>query len=150
MNDTAFRIFKLASAGFCCTQIMLKLALEDEDKENTDLIRAVNGFCAGIGYNKKTCGVLTGGIAIIGLYAGKGEEREFYKENYNAMMKEYMDWFEEEFESTECGDIIGIQSISDDAGNITYPVKCGDILQKSYEKVQEIVFKNGYEFGDRD
>lgn len=150
MNDTAFRIFKLAAAGFCCTQIILKLALEDEEKENPDLIKAVNGFCAGIGYSKKTCGVLTGGIAVLGLYAGKGEAREIYKENYNAMMKEYMDWFEEEFESTECGDIIGIQSISDDAGNITYPVKCGDILQKSYEKVQEVLFKNGYEYGDRD
>lgn len=150
MNDTAFRIFKLASAGFCCTQIMLKLALEDEEKENPDLIRAMNGFCAGIGYNRKTCGVLSGGIAIIGLYAGKGELREVYKENYNAMMKEYMDWFEEEFESTECADIIGIQSISDDAGNITYPVKCGDILQKSYEKVLEILCKYGYEYGDRD
>jgi len=150
VNDTAFRIYKLAAAGFCCSQIMLKLALEDEEKENIDLIRAVNGLCAGIGYSKKTCGVLTGGIAIIGLYAGKGEARELCKENYNAMMKEYMTWFEEEFESTECGDIIGIQSISDDAGNINYPVKCGEILQKSYEKTQEILCKYEYEFGDRD
>lgn len=150
MNDTAFRIYKLASAGFCCTQIMLKLALEDEEKENVDLIRAVNGLCGGINFTKKTCGVITGGIGIIGLYAGKGETREFYKENYKVMIDEYMSWFEEEFESTECGDIIGIQSISDDAGNISYPVKCGDILLKCYEKVQEILYKYGYEFGERD
>lgn len=150
MNDTALRIYKLASAGFCCTQIMLKLALEDEEKENADLIRAVNGLCGGIGFTKKTCGVLTGGLGIIGLYAGKGELREVYKENYQAMMNEYISWFEEEYESTECGDIIGIQSISDDAGNISYPVKCGEILQKSYEKVQEILYKHDYEFGDRE
>lgn len=150
MNDTALRIYKLASAGFCCTQIMLKLALEDEEKENADLIRAVNGLCGGIGFTKRTCGVLTGGLGIIGLYAGKGELREVYKENYQAMMNEYISWFEEEYESTECGDIIGIQSISDDAGNISYPVKCGDILQKSYEKVQEILYKHDYEFGDRE
>ncbi|MTK11173.1 MAG: C_GCAxxG_C_C family protein [Clostridiaceae bacterium] len=150
MNDTAFRIYKLASAGFCCSQIMLKLALEEEEKENADLIRAINGLCGGIGFTKKTCGVLTGGIGIIGLYAGKGEDREVYKENYRTMVEEYMDWFEEEFESTECGDIIGIQSISDDAGNIHYPIKCGDILQKSYEKVHAILYKYGYEFGDRD
>lgn len=150
MNDTAFRIYKLASVGFCCSQIMLKLTLEEEEKENADLIRAINGLCGGIGFTKKTCGVLTGGIGIIGLYAGKGEDREVYKENYKIMIEEYMDWFEGEFESTECGDIIGIQSISDDAGNINYPIKCGDILQKSYEKVQEILYKHGYEFGDRD
>ena len=149
MNDTAFRIYKLASAGFCCTQIMLKLALEDEEKENADLIRAVNGLCAGIGYTKKTCGVLTGGLAIIGLYAGKGELRELYKENYNAMMKEYMDWFEEEFESSECGDIVGTSVIRDESGNVNYPVKCGDIIVKCYEKIQEILFRYEYDFGDR-
>lgn len=149
MDDTAFRVYKLASSGFCCTQIMLILALEEEEKENTDLIKASNGLCGGINFTQKTCGVITGGIGIIGLYGGKGQQKEFYKENFKIMMDEYMSWFEEEFESTECGDIIGIQSISDDGGKIKYPVKCGDILQKSYKKVQEILFKYGYEFGDR-
>ncbi len=150
MNDTAFRIYKLASSGFCCTQIMLKLALEDEEKENTDLIRALNGLCGGIGADNKTCGVLTGGISVIGLYAGKGEPTEYRKENFQAMLSEYIDWFQNEFESTECRDIIGIQKITDDNGNVSYPVKCGDILIKSYEKVQQIIFKYGYEFGDRE
>ncbi|NMM61233.1 C_GCAxxG_C_C family protein [Clostridium sp. P21] len=150
MNDTAFRIYKLASSGFCCTQIMIKLALEDEEKENLDLIRALNGLCGGIGADKKTCGVLTGAIAVIGLYAGKGEATEYRKENFQTMLSEYINWFEEEFESTECRDIIGIQKITDDSGNISYPVKCGDILMKSYEKVQQIISKYGYEFGDRE
>lgn len=150
MNDTAFRIYKLASSGFCCTQIMLKLALEDEEKENIDLIKALNGFCGGIGSDKKTCGVFTGAIAIIGLYAGKGQAAQQYSENFQSMLTEYINWFEEEFESTECRDIVGIQKITDDNGNINYPVKCGDILLKSYEKVQQIIFKYGYEFGDRD
>ncbi len=150
MNDTAFRIYKLASSGFCCTQIMIKLALEDEEKENLDLIKALNGLCGGIGSTKKTCGVLTGGIAIIGLYAGKGQAVEHYSENFQSMLGEYGNWFEQEFESIECLDIIGVQKITDDNGNVNYPVKCGEILLKSYEKIKEIVFKYGYEFGDRE
>lgn len=150
MNDTAFRIYKLASSGFCCTQIIFKLVLEDEETENIDLIKAFNGFCGGLGSDEKTCGILSGGIAVIGLYAGKGEAAKYYDENFHKMLGEYINWFKEEFESTECRDIIGIQKITDGNGNINYPVKCGEILLKSYEKIQQIICKYGYDFGDRD
>lgn len=150
MNDIAFRAFKLASCGFCCTQIMIKLALDDEENENNDLIRALNGFCMGIGGNQKTCGVLTGGIAILGLYAGKGNEMEFAHENFNHMVNEYVEWFENEFNSTECMDIIGVYSFKDEKSNENYMIKCGDILLKSYEKAQEILSKYDYEYGSRE
>lgn len=52
MDDTAFRIFRLASQGYCCTQILIKMALDEENKENKDLLRAVNGLCGGIGFSK--------------------------------------------------------------------------------------------------
>lgn len=148
MNDTAFHIYKLASQGFCCTQIMIKMALENEKKENSGLIKAVNGLCGGVGFSKRTCGVLTGGICILGLYAGKGEPEEQKSDDFMNMIKEYMDWFENEFESLDCADIIGVHVISDENGNINYPVKCGNILLKSYEKVQEILSEYEYDLGD--
>lgn len=77
MDETGFRMFQLSSAGYCCAQIMMKMALEDEETENEDLIRALNGLCMGIGSEQKTCGVLTGGITVLGLYAGKGNDREY-------------------------------------------------------------------------
>lgn len=150
MDDTAFRIFKLASQGFCCTQVIIKMVLDEEKKENRDLIKAVNGLCAGIAYSKRTCGVLTGGICVLGLYAGKGDASEYPSENYMKMIKEYMEWFEEEFESTECTNLVGVQVINDENGNINYPVKCGDIIAKSYDKLQEILYKYEYDFGDRE
>lgn len=150
MDDTAFRIYKLAAQGFCCSQIIIKMALDEEEKENIDLIKAANGLCAGIGYSRKTCGAITGSICVLGLYAGKGERSQSISENFISMIREYMEWFEDEFESTECSDLIGSQVISDDSGNISYPVKCGDTIIKSYEKIQEILFKYEYEFGDRE
>lgn len=149
MDDTAFKIFKLSASGFCCTQIMMRLALDEEEKENMDLIRAVNGLCKGIGDAQKTCGVLTGGIGIIGLYAGKGEEREYTKEGYSLMLDEYLEWFDEAFESTQCLDLIGVTKFTD-ANNQSYMVKCGDILMKSYYKIQGILTEHGYEFGSRE
>jgi C_GCAxxG_C_C family probable redox protein len=150
MNNEAFRIFQLASQGFCCSQMMLKLALEEEGKDNPDLIRAMNGLCGGIGFSGKTCGVLTGGISILGLYAGKGVPEEVKGEDFSKMIKEFMDWFSEEFESTECNDIVGYPIINDDSGVENYPVKCGDIVIKGYNKIQEILEQYDYAFGERE
>lgn len=150
MDDLVFKIFKLTSTGFCCTQIMLKLALDEEGTENPDLIRSVHGLCKGIGGSQKSCGVLTGGIAILGLYAAKGTDREYPKEDYSKMMDEFIEWFETEFNSTECADLIGITQFDDVANNQSYPIKCGDILVKSYQMIQQILTEHDYEFGSRE
>ncbi|WP_369806277.1 C-GCAxxG-C-C family (seleno)protein [Sulfurospirillum diekertiae] len=62
MDELSLRLFKFSSAGFCCAQIMYKLALEDEGTQNDDLIRAAQGLCRGIADTQQTCGVLSGGI----------------------------------------------------------------------------------------
>lgn len=150
MDDTAFEMFKLVNAGYCCTQILVKMALDAEEKENEDLLRALNGLCMGIGSTQKICGVLTGGIAILGLYAGKGNDLEYPKKEYSSMVDEYTEWFEEEFGSTECKDIIGVCSVTDYTNNQEYRLKCGDVLVKSYEKIQEILGNHDFEFGSRE
>ncbi len=150
MDNMAFEMFKLLNAGYCCTQVMVKMTLDEEGKENEDLIRASNGQCLGAGSTQKVCGVLTGGIAIFGLYAGKGKDTEYPKPEYSDMVDEFTEWFESSFESTECRDIIGVCTITDYATNQEYRLKCGDIMVKSYEKVQEILRDHDFEFGNRE
>lgn len=149
MDNTAFKMFLLVNAGYCCTQIMVKMALDEEEKANEDLLRAVNGLCMGIGSTQKICGVLTGGIAILGLYAGKGKDREYPNAEYSSMVDEYSEWFESEFGSTECSDIIGVCTITDYTTNEEYRMKCANLMVKSYEKIQEILGSHGFEFGCR-
>lgn len=150
MDETAFEMFKLFNAGYCCTQIMLKMALDEEEKENADLLRAFNGFCIGIGSSPKICGVITAGIAVLGLYAGKGKETEYSKPGYSEMVDEYTEWFENEFGGTECRELIGVVSFTDWSTNQEYRLKCGNVLMKSYEKIQEILINHDYEFGNRE
>ncbi len=128
---------------------MLKLALDEEGKENDDLIGAVNGLCLGIGGTQKICGVLTGGIGIMGMYAGKRKETEYANVKFSKMVNEYIAWFEKEFESTDCSDIIGVSNFTDINNNQSFAVKCGDILIKNYAKIQEILNEYEYEFGNR-
>ncbi|MDN5352724.1 MAG: hypothetical protein PWQ12_1645 [Clostridiales bacterium] len=148
MDDTSFKLFKLTTAGFCCTQMMLKMALNEEGIDNPDLIRASNGLCQGIGGLQKTCGVLIGGIQIIGLYTGKGIDTEFAKPEFSEMIQEWIEWFEAAFESTECVDLIGITSF-EDPKNGDYQMKCGEILSNGYEQIRILLENHGYELGNR-
>ena len=150
MDESGFQMFKLTNAGFCCAQIMVKMALDAEGGENADLLRVINGFCMGIGSTQKTCGVLSGGIAVLGLYAGKGTDTEYPKQEFSAMVDEFTGWFENEFGSTQCQDIIGVCTVTDFQSHQEYRLKCGDILLKSYQKVQEILQQNNFEFGSRE
>ena len=149
-DDLGFQMFRLTNQGYCCSQIMMKMALDAEEKENEDLLRAVNGLCLGAGNYQKTCGVLTGGIAIFSLYAGKGKDTEYTKSGFSEMVDEYTDWFITEFGSIECKDIIGVCTVTDYMTNQSFRLKCGDILAKSYNKVQEILSEHDFEFGSRD
>ncbi len=135
MAVDAFRMFQLATQGFCCSQIILILGLDEQGKENPDLIRAMHGLCGGIGRSGKTCGALTGGVCLIGLTFGKGTAIEAGHVRINLMINELMEWFENTHGSIDCD---GILDQSLDSGN-EYPVQCGNIVSATYNKVQEIV-----------
>jgi len=131
----AFRMFQLAAQGFCCSQIMLFLGLDEQGKENPDLIKAMHGLCGGIGRSGGTCGALTGGACLIGLNAGKGTPSEFGHAKINLMINDLLEWFEDIHGSIECS---GILDHSLDEGN-EYPVQCGNIVSMTFSKVQEIL-----------
>lgn len=45
MKEYDLDILRLAGQGYCCTQIVLQLALELQGRENPGLIRAVSAMC---------------------------------------------------------------------------------------------------------
>ena len=148
MDDLSLRLFKLSSEGFCCAQIMYKLALEDEGSRNDDLIRAAQGLCRGIADTQKTCGVLTGGIGVLGLYGAKGNENEACKDDFLQMIQEFHTWFKAEFGSTKCVSLIEERDFQ--SGDQSFKPICAGIIQKAYVKVYEILQAHGYEYGNRE
>lgn len=92
MNDDSIRILKLAGQGFCCSQILIQLALEDMGLENAQLIRAMGGLCEGMGQGE-ICGVITGAACVLSLYAGKGTAEEEMLAALPAMLTDFMAWF---------------------------------------------------------
>lgn len=147
MDDLSLRLFKLSSEGFCCAQIMYKLALADEGTSNDDLIRSAQGLCRGIADTQKTCGVLTGGIGVLGLYGAKGNENEKAEEDFLQMIKEFHAWFKTEFGSTKCVTLIGERDFQ--SADQSFKPICAGMIQKTYVKVYEILLEHGFEYGNR-
>ncbi|MBM7855077.1 C_GCAxxG_C_C family probable redox protein [Desulfohalotomaculum tongense] len=140
MSEAAFRMFELAQQGFKCSQILLMLGLERQGKENPDLIRAGSGLAGGLGFCGKICGALTGGVCLLGLYAGRGKVNESENPQLNVMVDQLVSWFEEQFGSNgiNCTDILG-----GDPKQKIDAVKCGNIVAATYSKVQAILADQG-------
>lgn len=134
------RFMELALAGFECSQIMMMLALELEDKENPDLIRAMGGLTGGMGRTGGCCGALTGGAAVLGYFTARGELEELEHEQSRAMISAYVRWFEEtaaaEYGGSECRDII--------QGDYSKCMMvCAPLVQDCFAKVMEILEEYG-------
>jgi len=141
MNETELRVMELAAQGFCCSQIMLILALEAQGRENAELIRAVNGLCKGMGRMDEACGVMSGGACLMALYAGKGAPEEERHERYPELLDAFTSWFKEEacsgFCGTRCIDIVG------EEGPAPKPGVCGKLVAQAFDKAVAILAENG-------
>lgn len=142
MNDELFRMMELYQQGFNCSQILLLLGLENLGRSSPDLIRAMTGLGGGLGFSGKICGALTGGVCLLGLYAGRGALEEKEHDRFLLLIDELVQWFEGEagrlYGGINCADILGEE--------LTYRVvtpKCGTLIGSTYNKVKEILVSNG-------
>ncbi|MEN6414865.1 MAG: DVU_1555 family C-GCAxxG-C-C protein [Veillonellales bacterium] len=141
MTDMFLKMVELSQQGFYCSQILLIIGLEAQGKENSDVVRAMSGLAGGLGFCGKTCGALTGGVCLIGLYAGKGTAEELEDSRFSDMIRELVEWFEKE----ECFQYGGI-ACSNILGNnpLNRPARCPQLVQKTLAKVVAILSANGY------
>ena len=140
MDDMMFRMMELKSKGFYCSQIMMLLALEAQEKETPDLIRAMAGLAFGVGIGE-VCGALTGGACILSLYAGKGTEDEEEHFRLMSMLNELGEWFREVYGGQYGG--ISCDAISKD-GSLRNE-RCGAVVVTTYQKVLELLVENDFD-----
>lgn len=141
MIDEAARIAQLRAQNFHCSQILLILGLERQGKSNPDLVRAMNGLANGLGNCGKICGVLTGAVCLLGLYAGRGEAHEQENHLLNIMAQDLVTWFGEKFGKSygglECETIL-----ADDPWNKM--LRCPVMVTETYMKTMELLEENGF------
>ena len=138
MDTIKFRMMELKAKGFYCSQIMMLLALENQDKTNEDLVRSMAGLAFGVGIGSQACGALTGGACILALYAGKGTDEEEENFHLNTMLQDLGEWFLETYGGMYGG--ISCDVISED-GSLRNE-RCGAIVAETYAKTLEILIAN--------
>lgn len=85
---------------YCCTQIMYQLAgLDALNLDDPVAQKALRGLGWGA-RTQLTCGAITGGAMVLGLYIDD-------KEQMIKAIQEYTQWFKETFHHTLCGDLLG-------------------------------------------
>lgn len=142
MNDDGLRMMELGLQGFHCSQILLQLALEAQGKQNPELIRAMSGLVAGLGCGK-TCGVLTGGCCLLGLYAGKGTAESPPDERLGEMLRRFVEWFDVEY-TRRYGGINCADILADDPRNQL--TRCPSIVLESLQELKRILEESGFDF----
>ncbi|TWH48696.1 DVU_1555 family C-GCAxxG-C-C protein [Sporomusa sp. KB1] len=146
MTDRFLKLLELSQAGFYCSQILLIIGLEAQGKENPDLVRAMSGLVGGLGFSGRTCGALTGGACLIGLYAGKGSIEEIEDSRVNDMIREFAEWFEQEASSQYSGSTCDIILEKNPQNRVS---RCPDLVLKTLDKVEAILEANGYDLSGR-
>lgn len=91
------RVFDYKLKGYCCSQIITAMILEDLGKENEDLIGAMGGFCNGLEAGEN-CGSLLASVAMLYMVDPKAADME--------LRAEFMDWFYDAYRSYNCRDIV--------------------------------------------
>lgn len=142
MSEAMFRMFELAQQGFSCSQILLQMGLEAQGKSNDDLIRAMAGLAGGMGFAGETCGALTGGACLLGLYVTD-------QERLKLMVAELVDWFKEQM-ATEYGGINCRDILGEELQYQTVSMKCGNIVGATYAKVRELLQRHQIELTGSD
>lgn len=141
------RLVELAQQGFYCSQILLAIGLEAQGKEGPDLIRAMAGLAGGLGFSGDVCGALSGGVSLLGLFAGRGTPEEVEDSRLNVMVVELVEWFAESYGrvygDNHCEHILG-----EDPRNRT--TRCPQLILGVLEKVESLLAENEIDISRRE
>ena len=138
LSDYLDEMLALYEQGYDCAQILMRMVLDAEGKENPDMIRALAGLNGGIGGSAGTCGCMTGGACLLAYYAGKGADDETAHKNYQDMMLKFTEWFKEyttEYGGVECYQIL-------DGDNRNKIQRCPLIMEATLEKCLTLLEEN--------
>ncbi len=79
------------------TDAQMRIMMRERNKGRTpELVRAMHGLAVSLGAGE-VCDALTGGSALLGLHAGKGQAEELEDPRLNAMLQALMEWFHETY-----------------------------------------------------
>lgn len=117
------KIFNLKLKGYCCSQMVMEIGLENLGIENPQLINSMAGLCEGVKCGS-ICGAASAAICLMYLADAKSAE--------SGLVQEYLDWFEDLFGTLNCNELIG----DDPMAKLE---KCPTIVEATMHMMEELL-----------
>lgn len=134
------RLMQLQAKGYPCSQMMIIMALQEQERENPALVRAMAGLANGLGNSSGSCGAMSAAACILALYAGKGSDNEETLETFESMLCQLNEWFlerTEDYEGSLCHEITEKSTRS-----MEMTLRCGQLIADTYDKVMELLVEH--------
>ena len=111
MNKRIEQAMELHDKGFNCAQVVALPFCEELGLDPALVVRAMEGFGAGMGGRKQTCGALSGAIFVAGLTHSDGNlEHPASKADTYALCDKLTQQFMAQCGSGLCADIKGLET----------------------------------------
>jgi len=121
MNNKSEIAVAKFSQGYNCAQAIIYAFSDDLGIDKEIALKVATGFGAGMGRKQEVCGAVTGGIMVIGLKYGRGEndERKIMDQAYEKV-RALMDCFSEKHGTFICRKLVGECKLLTDEGQQQY------------------------------
>ncbi len=133
--------------GYNCAQSVL-YSFSDKLNISKDLaLKISSGLGAGMGRKQEVCGAISGGILVLGLIYGQGENEEKQKkETAYSKVRELMDEFEKKFNTVNCKELLNGCELLTPEGQEKYRSdnmfkKCLEYVDYTVKILEEIIMK---------
>lgn len=117
------KIFNLKLKGYCCSQMVMEIGLENLGIENPQLVNSMAGLCEGVKCGS-ICGAASAAVCLMYLADAKAAE--------SGLVQEYLDWFEDLFGTLNCNELIGNDPM-------TKLEKCPTIVEATMNMMEELL-----------
>ena len=102
MKKSEIAVNKLKE-GYNCAQSMLYSYADELNLDKNLALKIAHGFGGGMGRKQEVCGAITGGICILGLKFGRGENDDKQVQDMNySKVRQFIDLFEKQFGTIYC------------------------------------------------
>ena len=137
MNALMLELVPLIREGYCCSQLLILLVLQQQGVENPGLVRAAGGLCHGMGQSGGACGLLTGGAAALVSGVQGGKRVKAPSDWRKPLINDYATWFAQHVCTGGCRDV-SCPSIQEKTGGGADMTLCGDLLADCWDKLVDL------------
>ena len=95
-------------SGYFCAESVLLAVSEHYGIQSNFIPGIATGFCSGTSRTSGLCGAVAGGILSINLFSGRRSPEDSVEENYK-YVREFLQSFQEKFNTTNCAELIGCE-----------------------------------------